>query len=115
MRLLDIARSAYVKSPPGLRRSVAPLISLMPLSLRYGAVYERWRRDIAYARTDPDFSTAATTAALRTLASTATHASPFHHARFASALGPAFDARRIEVEDLGRLPILTKADLRAAA
>ncbi|MDF1599551.1 hypothetical protein PZ895_07160 [Mesorhizobium sp. YIM 152430] len=114
MRLLDIARSAYVKSPPGLRRSVAPLISLMPLSLRYGAVYERWRRDIAYARTDPDFSTAATTAALRTLASTATHASPFHHARFASALGPAFDARRIEVEDLGRLPILTKADLRAA-
>lgn len=114
MRLLDIARSAYVKSPPGLRRSVAPLISMVPLSLRYGAVYERWRRDIVCARTDADFSTAATTAALRTLAGTAIHASPFHRARFSSVFGADFDARHMEVEDLARLPILTKTDLRAA-
>lgn len=114
MRLLDIARSAYVKSPPGLRRSVAPLISMVPLSLRYGAVYERWRRDIVRARTDPAFSITATTSALRTLAGTAVHASPFHRARFASAFGANFDARQMDVENLARLPILTKADLRAA-
>lgn len=114
MRLLDIARSAYVKSPPGLRRSVAPLISMIPLSLRYGAVYERWRKDIAHARTDRDFSTLATTAALRALAGIAVHASPFYRARFAAAFGGDFDPRQVEVEDLSRLPILTKADLRAA-
>jgi phenylacetate-CoA ligase len=114
LRLLDIARSAYVKSPPRLRRSVAPLISMVPLALRYGAVYERWRRDIMRARTDPAFSITATTSALRTLAGTAVHASSFHRARFASTFGANFDARQMEVEDLGRLPILTKADLRAA-
>ncbi|MCO6389004.1 hypothetical protein [Aliihoeflea sp. 40Bstr573] len=114
MRLLDIARSAYVKSPPGLRRSVAPLISMMPLSMRYGAVYERWRRDIARARVDSEFSTAATTAGLRALASVAAQASPLHRARFAAAFGANFDVRQIEVEDLARLPILTKRDLRVA-
>jgi phenylacetate-CoA ligase len=114
LRLLDIARSAYVKSPPGLRRSVAPFISMMPLSLRYGAVYERWRRDIARARTDLDFSTTTTTKTLRALIEMAAQASPFHSARFKAALGRDFDIRSVEVEDLMSLPILTKAELRSA-
>lgn len=114
MSLMDVARGAYARSPAVLRRSLAPLVSLVPTRLKFGASYRQWRADIARSATDPAFAADRHIASLRALMAKAYVHSPFYRDLLDSALGASFDYARFTTKDLKRLPILSKADLRAA-
>jgi phenylacetate-CoA ligase len=111
MSLMDVARGAYVRSPAALRRSLAPLLSLVPTSLKYGGGYNRWRERIALSAADPEFAHTQHLKALRDLLAKAHGGSPFYRGIIERAFGPGFDPATIELDDLRRLPVLRKADL----
>jgi phenylacetate-CoA ligase len=114
MSLMDIARGAYVRSPTIVRRSLAPLVSLIPTRTKFGPVYQGWRQRIAAAAADPALSDAEHRAALRALLRKAHDHSPFYRNLLDKALGAGFDYESFEPADLARLPVLSKADLREA-
>lgn len=114
MSLMDVARGAYTRSPVALRRSLAPLVSLVPSSLKFGGTYRRWRADIARSTADNDFAAGRHIEALRALMAKAHAKSPFYRELMDRALGAGFDYSRFSTDDLKRLPVLTKADLRDA-
>ena len=114
MSLMDIARGAYVRSPSLVRRSLAPLVSLIPTRTKFGPAYQSWRQRIAAAAADPALSDAEHRKALRALLKTAHAGSPFYRDLLDKALGTGFDFDSFGPADLARLPVLTKADLREA-
>lgn len=114
MTWLDKARGAYVRSPAFVRRSLRPLIGLVPAKLKFGRTYQRWRRDIERANQDPAFAADRHLASFRSLLAHAHAGSPFYRDLIDKAFGPRFDAARMNLGDLARLPILDKAALRAA-
>lgn len=114
MTWLDRARGAYVRSPASLRRVLRPLMGLVPARLKFGPTYRRWRHDIARASSDPVFAADQHLASFRALLAKAHAGSPFYRDLIESAFGTRFDPNTIMLSDLGRLPILDKAALRAA-
>jgi phenylacetate-CoA ligase len=114
MSLMDIARGAYVRSPSFVRRSLAPLVSLIPTSTKFGPAYQSWRQRIAAAAADPALSDAEHRKALRALLKKAHAGSPFYRALLDKALGDGFDFDGFEPADLARLPVLSKSELREA-
>lgn len=114
MSLMDVARGAYVRSPTFVRRSIAPLVSLVPTRLKFGRTYRTWRERIAESARDPAYAHNAHLAALRALMQKAHAASPFYRDLIDSALGAGFDLATLVPADVARLPVLRKADLVAA-
>jgi len=114
MSLMDVARGAYVRSPTVVRRSLAPLVALIPTRTKFGPVYQNWRQRIAAAAADPTLSDAEHRKALRALLRKAHDNSPFYRDLLDKALGTGFDFDSFEPADLARLPVLTKAELREA-
>lgn len=114
MSLMDVARGAYVRSPALVRRSLAPLVSLIPTRTKFGPAYQDWRERIAAAAADPVRSDTEHRKALRNLLKKAHAGSPFYRDLLDKALGSGFDFDSFEPADLPRLPVLTKAKLREA-
>ncbi len=114
MSWLDRARGAYVRSPSFVRRTLRPLIGLIPSKLKFGRTYQRWRRDIARASQDHAYASERHLASLRALLAKAHHGSPFYRNLIETAFGDGFDPGTFSLDDLRRLPILDKAALRAA-
>lgn len=114
MRLLDLARGAYVRSPPTLRRSLAPLLARVPTSARYGDTYRRRREDIERSRTDFAFSGEQRLGAFRRLLAKAHGGSPYYRSLIEAAFGPNPDFTALDVDSLRRLPVLGKKELAAA-
>ncbi|TGQ42058.1 MULTISPECIES: hypothetical protein [unclassified Mesorhizobium] len=114
MKLLDVARGAYVRSPASLRRTLAPVLALAPTRMKFGATYRSWRDYIAKAAADPAYAGESHLAALRALLQKAHAGSPFYRASIDQVFGPGFDLSILELVDLRRLPILSKEILRAA-
>ena len=114
MSLMDVARGAYVRSPTLVRRSLAPLVSLVPTHLKFGGTYRKWRDRIASADADPALAAELHVAALRALLLKAHAGSPFYRARIDHAFGSGFDLGVAEPRDLRCMPILGKAELAAA-
>ncbi|MCO6386642.1 hypothetical protein [Aliihoeflea sp. 40Bstr573] len=109
MRIFDIARSAYTSTPAPLRRRLAPLVALVPSSLRYGPAFERWRHDIRRSQTDPVFAVDRAQSQLRSLLAKASTGSAFwRHLLGAAALAS------FELEALASVPITTKQMMREA-
>lgn len=113
-RLLDTARGAYVRSPDWVRALLRPGLMLVPTSLKFGNTYRQWRRDIARAADDPAFARERQLLAFRRLLAKAHAGSPFYRDIIDKAFGPGFDAQAVRIEDVRRLPILTKGVLEAA-
>jgi phenylacetate-CoA ligase len=114
MSLMDVARGAYVRSPTVVRRSLAPLVALVPTRAKFGSTYRKWRERVALADADPGFAADQHVAALRALLLKAHAGSPFYRAAIDAAFGPDFDLATAEPADLLRLPVLGKAELAAA-
>lgn len=114
MSLMDVARGAYVRSPTALRRTLAPLVSLLPAKTKFGPVYRSWRERIAAAAADPALANAEHRKSLHALLRKAHDGSPFYRDLLDKALGRGFDLDSFEPADLARLPVLTKSELRAA-
>ena len=53
LHLMDTARGAYARSPYFVRRSLAPLVSLLPADIKFGRSYRDWRSRIAHSAADP--------------------------------------------------------------
>jgi phenylacetate-CoA ligase len=114
LHLVDTARGAYARSPYFVRRSLAPLVSLLPADIKFGRSYRDWRLRIAQSAADPASAHAMQRAALRGLLARAHAGSPFYRELIDQGFGPGFDAETVELADIRRLPILGKAELRAA-
>ncbi len=114
MSLMDVARGAYVRSPTFVRRSIAPLVALVPTRLKFGPTYRRWRQRIAESAASPAYASAAHLAALRALMLKAHSGSPFYRDLIDRSLGIGFDLSTVTPFDLQRLPVLRKGDLIAA-
>jgi phenylacetate-CoA ligase len=114
LRIWDVARGAYIRSPAIVRRSLAPLISLLPARVKFGKTYHAWRERIARAAADPARSHDEHLAALRSLIGKAHATSPFYRDMIDRAFGPGFDLSTLMPDDLRRLPVIGKAELRAA-
>ena len=114
MKLLDIARGLYVRSPLPLKRAVAPVVALAPTSMKYGRAYRDMRQAIARSTTDSRFAEEQQLTALRRLLASAHAGSPFHRRRIEAAFGAKPDFAAMTLGDLRKLPILTKAELSAA-
>jgi len=111
MSMLDVARGAYVRSPPAVRRSLAPLISLVPTRARFGATYRRQRAEIARAAADPAYAAVRHLEKLRALITLAHANSPFYRELIDAAYGAGADLCDFMPEDLLRLPILDRVKL----
>lgn len=114
MAWLDRARGAYVRGPSFVRRSLGPLLGLVPARVKFGRTYRHWRETIARASQDPVFAADLHTASLRALIAKAHRGSPFYRDLIEKALGPGFEPATMTLSDLDRLPVLDKAALRAA-
>jgi phenylacetate-CoA ligase len=114
MSMLDVARGAYVRSPPALRRSLAPLLSLVPTRARFGPTYRRLRAEIARAAADPAYAEAQQLEKLRNLIALAHAKSPFYRCLIDTAFGRDADLTGVTPADLARLPILDRHSLGAA-
>jgi len=84
----------------------------MPVSLKFGSTYWRWRDDILRSRSDRDFTCRRRTAALAALLSEAYAGSDFWWERIAKALGADMSPTQIGFESLAALPVLTREELR---
>lgn len=109
MRIVDIARSAYTSTPAPIRRRLAPLVALVPRSLKYGPAFERWRRDIKRSEVEPAFAVERAQSQLQALLTKASTGSAF----WRNLLGAAAFAT-FEVEALASVPITTKQMMREA-
>jgi phenylacetate-CoA ligase len=114
LSVLDIARGAYVRSPKALRDAVSPALALLPVSLRYGRMYQTWRAAIARSRVDLAFAQEKRTEVLRCLVKKAHAGSAFHRERLEAAFGTRADFDYFSFDDLPALPLLTKGELRQA-
>jgi phenylacetate-CoA ligase len=114
MGIFDIARGAYVRSPVAMRRSLAPLLAMVPTSLKYGRAYRHWRQTIARAAADDRFAHQSHLEALRALVGKAHRHSPFYRDLIEKAFGPGFDPAGFTPADLQRLPVLSKEIIAAA-
>lgn len=113
MLKLDAVRGAYVRSPPFVRRALAPLLRLLPTSAIYGRTYRDWRATIARGASDDCFAANFQLRSLRQLVAKAGH-SPFYAELFARTFGPGFDPASLTLADFRRLPIIDKQTLVAA-
>ncbi len=112
MALGDVLRGAYVRSPARLRRLAGPILARLPVRWRYGGTYVALRKAIARSETDADFVARYHAEKLRRIVALCVAGSAHYQRVFVSALGGAPDPERFRVEDLKRLPILTKDDVR---
>lgn len=114
MSLLDVARGAYVRSPDIVRKSLAPLVALVPTRAKFGGTFREWQQKIALAEVNQEYAAQAHLTALRGLIQKARENSPYYRALLDAALGEGFDLSRFAPEHLRFLPILSKSDLRDA-
>jgi phenylacetate-CoA ligase len=114
MSLLDVARGAYVRSPDIVRKSLAPLVALVPTRAKFGGTFREWQQNIALADVNLHYAAQAHIAALRGLMQKAHANSPYYRLMLDTALGAGFDYATFGPEHLQMLPVLSKSNLIAA-
>ena len=114
MKALNTLRGLYVRSPRFVRNVARPFVSLVPTKMKFGRSYADLRQRVAKVAEDPDFAAEQHLVALRALVEKAHAGSPFYRAEIERAFGASFDPSRMMPADLGRLPVLNKARLKAA-
>lgn len=110
--MLDQLRSAYVAAPPALRRRLAPLVACVPVQWRYGASFWQTRSEILQAQHDASWLEQQRLKRLRQTVAAAARA-PYYQSQFHHTFGGMPDIDHFTFDDLQRLPIVTKAVLRA--
>jgi phenylacetate-CoA ligase len=109
--LLDVMRTRYVDLPRWMRQSVGPVVRLVPTSFRYGPGYKRLRAEIARSRNDAGFVEVFQQLNLRRVLLNAHRGSSFYRALIEDRLGGANAAAQARLDDLARLPILTRQNV----
>ena len=106
--VLDIARGAYARMPPGLRMRLGGVLKFLPTKLQYGSTYSAWRARIAAARQDPESMRLYRDCARTELVQAAFAQSPYYREILTKTFGSAFDPARAAKDAIWRdIPILT--------
>lgn len=113
MSMLDVARGAYTRLPNGWRRTLAPMVSLLPTRAKFGPQYQQWRARIARAEHNSEYAATEHLASLRRLIAISGN-SPFYRAQFDRHFGAGFDLSTITPDTLRRLPVTRKEILIGA-
>ncbi|MDG1286987.1 MAG: hypothetical protein P8P30_05405 [Rickettsiales bacterium] len=108
---LDQLRGWYASSPPSVKRSLGKIIALLPADLKYGKTVTNLHDDIARAKQGSAFVQKRRLASLRELMSYAAK-TPYYQAQFTKVYGGLPDIDSFTFEDLARMPILTKTEIR---
>jgi phenylacetate-CoA ligase len=96
-----------VKAPRAVRQAAGRLLGLIPVERRFGSAYTRTIADLRRAETDPDFVEHYQAEKLDALLAACAERSP-HYRRVFADLGIS----RPRAGDLGKLPILTRDEIR---
>jgi len=110
MRLVDAARGHYSRAPWWVRRLVGGLLTAVPLRLRLGRSYFDTLELVRRGSRNPNFVREYRRDALREIISSCS--ASVHYSRVFAAIPGGADAAAFDVEDLARLPILKKSDVR---
>ena len=94
---------------------MGPIVSSLPVSLRYGRTYAKWREYIELSRKDSAFTTQMRITQLQSLAVRAFDKSPYWREQFISTYGTAFNPNLFTFEHLSELPVLEKDTVRENA
>src|SRR5262249_31997192 len=111
-RFLDIIRTRYVRLPPRVKAPFAPLLAALPMSVRFGATYQRVRESIWRSQADAGFTRDYQATALREVVQRASSRSP-HYADLFAAIQRGLEAERFAFDRLQMLPVLTKQEIVA--
>jgi phenylacetate-CoA ligase len=109
----DVLRTRYVRSPAWLKTGLSPVLSLIPMTARYGPAYERLRLDLRRSSADPDLAQALQLEALRHTTRIVLQRSRFYRERMTEVFGGPVDWRSFGHADLRRLPITTREQVAA--
>lgn len=109
--MLDRLRSAYAAMPPSLRRRVAPLAALVPVRYRYGKTFWQTQQNMLRAQRDIRWLEQERLRRLRLVVAAAAQ-TPYYQKQFLEVFGAAPDIDQFTFDDLLRLPILSKEQLR---
>ena len=112
MQKLDRLRGLYVRSPGWVKRITSPALALVPIQLRYGATYRRFRQDIRRSESDADFVAQYQIHRLRSLVQSCIEYSPYYRELFRKVYGSIPSIEDYSFADLQRLPLLEKDTIR---
>jgi phenylacetate-CoA ligase len=115
VRLLraDVLRTRYVRLPRFVKAGVSPMVSLLPMGMRYGAAYHKLRQQLSMTSARPEFVRLLQLRTLRTVIETVQRRSPFYRERLAKVFGGPVDSRSFNLSDLARLPLVGRDDVAA--
>lgn len=110
-KALDTLRGWYASAPPSTRALLGRAVGLLPASMKYGRTFTDTQADMQRARHDTAFVEEQRLALLR---QTIVHASraPYYQELFKKIFGTIPDSATFTFNDLARLPVLTKDDIR---
>ena len=109
----DVLRTRYLRLPGYVKAAMAPLVSMLPMKLRYGTAYQSLREELRLSSACPDLAKTAQLKALRKLVEVAQRRSPFYLRRFLKAFGGPVDVASFGLADLERLPVLEREEVGA--
>lgn len=115
MWLLNRLRGLYPQSPTWVRKCFSPFLALLPPELVYGPTYRRFRLMIANSEVDANFVREFLITSLRDIIQACIDRSEFYRELIRNAFGRIPDVDQFSLEDLKRLPILSKEDVRENA
>jgi phenylacetate-CoA ligase len=109
--LLDILRTQYLRLPASIKAVIGPVLSIAPLSVRFGRTYITIRGEISRSETDAQFVRQYQLSALRQLLRQASERSRHFSLIIKERFGLGFDPFNFTMSDLSSLPILTKTEI----
>ena len=115
MRLFkaDVLRTRYVRLPRVVKAAVSPMVSLLPMAMRYGAAYRTLRQQLTLSSARPDLVRHLQLSALRTTIDTVQQKSAFYRERLARAFGGPVDSRSFDLSNLACLPVIGRDEVAA--
>ncbi len=112
MQKLDRLRGLYVRSPGWVKRISSPALALVPIQLRYGATYRRFRQDLRRSESDADFVVQYQIRRLRSIFQSCIEYSPYYRELFRKVYGSVPSVDDYSFADLQQLPLLEKETIR---
>jgi phenylacetate-CoA ligase len=115
VRLLkaDVLRTRYVRLPHFVKAGASPVVSLLPMGMRYGRAYQKLRQQLNLSSARPDLARLLQLGALRTMIETVQQKSVFYRERLAKAFGGPVDSRSFDLSDLAYLPVIGREEVAA--
>jgi phenylacetate-CoA ligase len=107
--ILDVMRSRYFRLPPLVKLFIAPILTAVPISIRYGKTYRSVRELAVRSEADAQFVYDWQLSTLRQILQLAYRKSRYFSEQIQTRFGSSFDFLNFNLDDLSSLPILTRA------